>query len=216
MTHWVCSMPRRLFPLLLLAPIAACEQRPNSSAVESSTTAAAISTPDVKTTTAVAKSTKIESTTGRISVAEPYTLSHIRVTVRKVSIGKVPLKQTDGSIEYSKEPSLMVLLRIEHTGGKRQSPYNTWVPDLDAAKTVAKLVDDSGVELKRVSLGFGNNVKDRTTLDTLTPGKVISDLLLFEVPNPKAEHLDLDLPGANCGVQGVFQFRIATGMVERN
>lgn len=149
-----------------------------------------------------------EQTTGRIGVGEPYTLSHLRVTVRKVTVGKVPLKQTDGSIDYSKEPRLMVLLRIEHTGGKQQSPYNTWVPDLDAAKTIAKLVDDSGTELKRVTLGFGNNVRDRTTLDTLTPGKVISDLLLFEVPNAKAKHLDLDLPGANCGVQGTFRFRI--------
>ena len=153
---------------------------------------------------------------GKSSLGEPYTLSHIRVTVRKVNVGKVPLKQTDGSIDYSKEPSLMVLLRIENIGQKGQSPYNTWVPDLDAAKTVAKLVDESGVELKRVTLGFGNNVKDRTTLDTLTPGKVIADLLLFEVPNSKATHLDLDLPGANCGVLGTFQFRIPAMAIGSN
>ena len=56
-------------------------------------------------------------------------------------------------------------------------------------------------------MGFGNNIKDRTTLDTLTPGKVISDLL-FEVPNSKATHLDLDFPDANRGVRGTVQFRI--------
>jgi hypothetical protein len=183
--------------------------------VESSTTTSA-STHSVRPSTGNSKTTKPDSTTGRIGVGEAYTLSHIRVTVRKVSVGVVPLKQTDGSIEYSKEPRLMVLLRIEHIGGIRQSPYNTWVPDLDNAKTVAKLVNDSGTELKRVTLGFGNNVKDRTTLDTLTPGKVISDLLLFDVPNPKATHLDLDLPGANCGVQGTFQFRIPATAIASN
>lgn len=209
-------MARRLFLFLLVTTITACEQRPSPPAVETSTTAVAVSTPEVQPTTAVSKTAKPESTTGRIGVGEPYTLSHIRVTVRKVSVGKVPLKQTDGSIEYSKEPYLMVLLRIEHTGGKRQSPYNTWVPDLEAAKTVAKLVDDTGVELKRMSLGFGNNVKDRTTLDTLTPGKVISDVLLFEVQKPKLTHLDLDLPGANCGVQGTFQFRIPATAIGSN
>jgi hypothetical protein len=209
-------MARRLVPLILLLPISACEQRPSPPVVESSTTAASISTPKVESTTGVSKTTRPESTTGRIGVGEPYTLSHIRVTVRKVNVGKVPLKQTDGSIDYSKEPSLMVLLRIENIGQKGQPSYNTWVPDLDTAKTVAKLADDSGVELKRVTLGFGNNVKDRTTLDTLTPGKVISDLLLFEVPNAKATHLDLDLPGANCGVRGTFQFRIPATAIGSN
>ncbi len=208
-------MARRLFPFLLLIPFAACDQRPGSAVKVSSTTAASMTTPIVELTTGVAKTTKPASTTGRTGVGEPYTLSHIRVTVRKVSVGKVPLKQTDGSIDYSKEPRLMVLLRIENISDKRPSPYSTWVPDLDAAKTVAKLVDDSGVELKRVTLGFGNNVKDRTTLDTLTPGKTITDLLLFEVPNPKARHLDLDLPGANCGVRGSFQFRVPSTAIEK-
>ena len=96
------------------------------------------------------------------------------------------------------------------------APPRTLGQIFDAAKTVAKLVDDSGAELKRVTLGFGNNVKDRTTLDTLTPGKVISDLLLFEVPTAKASYLDLDLPGENCGVRGTFQFRIPVNAIGKS
>ena len=209
-------MTYRELPLLLLVPLTACEQRSASPVVESASTATAMTTPDAKATTAMSTISKSESTTGRIDIGQPCKLSHIRVTVRKVSVGKVPLRQADGSITYSEEPRLMILLRVENIGDKRQSPYNTWVPDLDAARTVAKLIDDSGAELKRVTLGFGNNVKDRTTLDTLTPGKVISDLLLFEAPNATRSHLDLDLPGANCGVRGTFQFRIPASAIGKS
>jgi hypothetical protein len=202
-----------LLPLLILAT--GCEQRPNSQAVDTATATPSTTATPTQATTTTPNVPKVENTTGRIGLGEPYTLGHIRVTVKKASVGKVPLKQTDGSIAYSEEPRLMILLRIENISDKRQSPYNTWVPDLDAAKTVANLVDNSNAELKRVTLGFGNNVKDRTTLDTLSPGKVIADLLLFEVPNPKAAHVNLDLPGANCGARGTFQFRIPASAIGR-
>ncbi len=136
------------------------------------------------------------------------TVGHIRVTIKKVWIGKVPLKSADGSITYSEESRLMFALRIENTSDKKRSEYNTWVPDLDAAKTVARLTDDRGTDLKRVTFGFGNNVKDRTVLDTLTPGKAIGDLLVFDVPPSGWKTLKLGLPGANCGVAGTFTFTI--------
>lgn len=101
----------------------------------------------------------------------------------------------------------MIALRIENLSDKKQSKYSTWVPDLDAAKTVGKLTDDRGTELKRVTFGFGNNVKDRTVTDDLTPGKVISDLLLFETPPAGAVSFRLELPGANCGVKDSFVFQ---------
>ena len=43
------------------------------------------------------------------------------MSVKKVSVGKVPLKQVDGTISYSDEPRLMILLRIENIGDKKQS-----------------------------------------------------------------------------------------------
>lgn len=135
-------------------------------------------------------------------------VGHVRVSLKKVSVGKVPLKQVDGTITYSDEPRLMIAVRIEHTGNGRGAEYHSWVPDLDAAKTVAKLVDDRGNELKRVTFGFGNNVKDRTVLDTLAPGKTIGDLLVFESPSAEAKYVDLVLPGKNVGVAGEFKFRI--------
>ena len=109
----------------------------------------------------------------------------------------------------------MIALRIENVSDKQQSGYNTWVPDLDSARTVAKLTDDRGNELKRVTFGFGNNVQGRTVLDTLTPGKAIGDLLVFEAPPANARTLKLVLPGANCGVKGTFEFDIDARAIVR-
>jgi hypothetical protein len=156
-----------------------------------------------------------EPTTGRIGVDKPYVLGTVRVTIRKVTIGKVPLKNADGTISYSDEPRLMVALKVENLNDRRKLAYESWVPDLDAAKSVGKLTDDSGTESKRVSLGFGNNVKDRTTTAEVNPASAIHDLLLFEVPAATIRHLDLDLPGANVRVKGTFQFRIDIGAIAK-
>ena len=69
--------------------------------------------------------------------------------------------------------------------------------------------------MKRVTFGFGNNVRGRTVLDTLTPGKVIGDLLVFEAPAANVRALKLVLPGANCGVPGSFEFNIDATLVSR-
>lgn len=149
------------------------------------------------------------STEGRVAWNQPFTLGTVRVSIKKISIGKVALKELDGTLKYQDEPRLMMSLKIENLHEKRKFAYHTWVPDLEGAKTFGRLVDDSGYVLKRITFGFGNNVKDRTVFDEgVNPGKVISDLLVFEVPRPTAKYFDLDLPGANCGQRGTYQFRI--------
>ena len=165
---------------------------------------------------ASASASSVSTAAAKPSVpADPsVTVGHIRVSIKKVSVGKVPLKSVDGTITYPDEPRLMVALHIENISDKKQSGYNTWVPDLEAARTFAKLTVD-GKELKRVTFGFGNNVKGRTVLDTLTPGKVISDLLVFEAPPAGARSFLLELPGANCGVKGAFNFKIDAASVRR-
>ncbi|MSR54693.1 MAG: hypothetical protein EXS09_15610 [Gemmataceae bacterium] len=156
------------------------------------------------------KASEVPSTTPeRVAWNQPSTNGQVRVSIKKVSIGKVALKELDGTLKYLDEPRLMIALKIENMHEKRKMAYHTWVPDLDAAKTFGRLVDDSGYELKRITFGFGNNVKDRTVFDEgVNPGKVISDLLVFELPPPNAKHFDLDLPGTNCGQRGTYQFRI--------
>jgi hypothetical protein len=165
--------------------------------------------------TAVPNATATTKTATTSAATNTQTLGHVRVSIKKVSVGKVPLRAADGSITYADEPRLMIALRIENVSEKQQSGYNTWVPDLDAAKTVARLTDDRGNELKRVTFGFGNNVQGRTVLDTLTPGKAIGDLLVFEAPPANAKALKLVLPGANCGVKGNFEFAIDPATIIR-
>lgn len=202
-------MPIHRLGLLMLAVIPACDNRPAD-------TGATHPTAPVQLTTLTRISTTPSGSTPT-TTAPPgsQTLGHVRVSIKKVTIGKVPLKQADGSITYSDVPRLMVALLIENVSDKKRSEYNTWVPDLDAAKTVAKLTDDHGHELKRVTFGFGNNVQGRTVLDTLTPGKVIGDLPVFEAPGSDVKDLFLELPGANCGVNGTFKFTIPASDVTR-
>jgi hypothetical protein len=154
-------------------------------------------------------------TTGRVPSDRPAVVGTVRVSVKKVTVGKVPLKNADRSISYSGEPRLMIAVRIENLNDKRGFEYASWVPDLDAAKTIGKLTDDTGAESKRVPLGFGSNVKDRTTNAAVAAAGAINDLLVFEVPAATAKHLDLDLPGANCKVRGTFQFRIDAAAITR-
>jgi hypothetical protein len=190
--------------LLALVLVPACENRPadtgspHPTATEQTAGAIRTATPTTTTTT-----------------VDGQTVGHVRVSIKKVSVGKVPLKAADGSIDYSDEPRLMIALRVENVSDKQRSPYNTWVPDLDAAKTVATLTNDIGNEHKRVTFGFGNNVVGRTVLDTLTPGKVIDDLLVFERPAANVKTLKLVLPGANVGVKGSFEFEIDAATIGR-
>jgi len=192
--------------LLALSLIPACDHR-------SATTGPFPSAATDRNTTAIAATAT--ATPGPTPSTNGQTLGHVRVSIKKVSVGKVPLKAADGSVTYSDESRLMIAVRIENGSDKKQSGYNTWVPDLDAAKTVAMLTNDLGNELKRITFGFGNNVQGRTVLDTLTPGKAIGDLLVFEAPAANVRALKLVLPGANCGVKGNFEFDIDATTIVR-
>ena len=147
-------------------------------------------------------------TTERVPIGRPAVAGTVRVSVKKVTIGKVPMKEADGSTRYTDEPRLMVAVRIENLNDRRGFEYASWVPDLEKAPSVGTLTDDTGVEIKRVTLGFGNNVKDRSAYATIAPGGTLNDVLVFAVPPAAAKYLDLDLPGANCKVKGAFRFRI--------
>jgi hypothetical protein len=189
--------------MMVAALIPACENKPGDTGVAHPTSADRTADPTTTPTATATTSTNAQS------------IDHVRVSIKKVVVGKVPLKAADGSVTYANEPRLMITLRIENTSDKKRSEYNTWVPDLEAAKSVSKLTDDRGNELKRVTFGFGNNVVGRTVLDTLTPGKVIGDLLVFEAPATGANSFHLELPGANCGIKGEFQFNIDAAAIIR-
>jgi hypothetical protein len=154
-------------------------------------------------------------TAERVPIAQPAVAGTVRVSVKKVTIGKVPMKEADGSTRYTDEPRLMVALQIENLNDRRGFEYASWVPDLEKAPSVGRLTDDTGAEIKRVTLGFGNNVKDRSAYAAVAPGGALNDVLVFEVPAATARHLDLDLPGANCKVKGAFRFRIEMAEVAK-
>ncbi len=50
---------------------------------------------------------------------------------------------------------------------------------------------------------------------SLDPGEVIRDVLLFETPAERAEHLRLELPASAFGEQGSLRFEIPMSMVVR-
>jgi hypothetical protein len=53
-----------------------------------------------------------------------------------------------------------------------------------------------------VSFGFSSKVKGATESDSVYPGKVIQDVLVFEEPAGKVEYLNLKLRAENFGGRG--------------
>src|SRR5262245_16935409 len=84
--------------LLLVALLPACDGKlPDTT--NATGTPATLTVAPTSTTTVTATTT---------TTASGQTVAHIRVSLRKVSIGKVPLKAADGSIGYADEPRLMI------------------------------------------------------------------------------------------------------------
>src|SRR5690349_20671890 len=112
-------MPRRrswhLAAVLFL--MTACDDKSSPPSIPSATT-------PITTTSATATTTSPVDRAADLSM----TVGHVRVSLKKVTIGKVPLKAADGSITYPDEQRLMIALRVENVSEKRRSEYHTWVP----------------------------------------------------------------------------------------
>lgn len=93
--------PHRRLGLRARALLPACDSRPATTGPVQPTAAERTT---VANTTAPTAGTSTVTTTG---AADTQTVGHVRVAIKKVSVGKVPLEAADGSITHAGERRLV-------------------------------------------------------------------------------------------------------------
>jgi hypothetical protein len=137
----------------------------------------------------------------------PGALGDLRVWLRDSGAGPVSITGAldalglgDGP-RKSKEPFFQIGLRLHNTHATRKIDYVSWSADPRGRPGTAALTDEHGNRYKPVQFGEGTKVTGQAGTESIYPGKVIDDLLLFEPPVAGARTLTLTLPGSNLGVK---------------
>ncbi|MFO0845931.1 MAG: hypothetical protein U0797_26715 [Gemmataceae bacterium] len=115
----------------------------------------------------------------------------------------------------SRDPLLMVQVDLLNTNPTRKVDYTSWASrDVPTTGGRATLTDNLGNTYKQIDFGPGSYPAGAVGgAASVYPDKPVSDVLVFEVPLKAATHLDLELPGRNCGAEGAARFRIPTSVV---
>ena len=137
--------------------------------------------------------------------------------VNAALIGKVPLMAGfDRSETRSQDSLLAIEIELGNLSRSKKVEYHTWMGrDFSIEQDYATLEDNFGNRYKRIDFGFSTDVVGRTESDSIYPGKVLTDVLVFELPVDTIEYLNLELPAKNFGGTGMLRVRIPVGMLRR-
>ena len=142
------------------------------------------------------------------------------VEVRVTKVGVVhPVVYAGGqwkTLRTTPQPCLQIDLELRELGNAGKVAYRSWGRFQDGADPPA-LTDNEGNPLKLLDftplVPPGRPRQSPAYMDGAHRG--LSDVLLFELPPAAAETLDLQLPGANFGADGVVEFHIPSAMLRR-
>lgn len=150
------------------------------------------------------------------SAESPVRQGDTQVQVKAVRVGKVPLKGRygDGNGE-SKDVLLMIELEISNLSETKKLEYRTWGGTAMSFGTRTALTDNFDNRYKVINFGFGNEVVGSVESESIYPGKLARDVLVFEEPIGKVEHLNLELPAAQFGGDGMLRVRIPASMIQK-
>jgi len=110
----------------------------------------------------------------------------------------------------SQEKFLQIALMIENRGDSVKINYEGWG---GRAFGGASVKDDLGNSYRGINFGFANKVVGQIKDESVYPGKIISDVLVFEEPIKKAKFLKLELPASALGGTGILRIKIP---IEKN
>lgn len=146
----------------------------------------------------------------------PVRQGDVQVRVKGVRVGKVPLKDRigDGHGE-SKETLLTIDLEVTNLSETKKLDYRTWGARSTSFGSRTALTDNFDNRYKVVDFGFGNDVVGAIRSESVYPGKSVQDVLVFEEPIAKVEHLNLELPASQFGGEGMLRIRIPASMIQR-
>lgn len=130
----------------------------------------------------------------------------IRVDVRS-TVGPVELVGPDGAKKRSREPVLLVAVRVTNEGVAGRAELSGW---LTGATDQVTLTDPAGRRLKPKAFDPGWVPADRPAVagSGLGPGTAYTVGLAFEPPAARADSLRLELPGAAAGLAETITFRL--------
>jgi len=124
-----------------------------------------------------------------------------KVRIKQVKLGVPPRMESKGD-------RLIVTVCVENVGAMRPVGYRCWGLYSGTVRDV-KLVDDQGKSYRPTAI-----VSQRSAVESIPPGKVFEDTLLFEPPAKAAKQLRLELPGSAIGLDQPLRFEIPVKMVE--
>jgi predicted Zn finger-like uncharacterized protein len=141
----------------------------------------------------------------------------MEVHVTNVVLGKVPLRGGFEDRESTSQDELLAIhVEMTNRSQNRKLQYRSWAGrDVSFARDYATLRDNFGNSYKRIGFGFDTKPIGHTQSESVYPGKMLTDVLVFEPPIDTAEYLDLELPAANFGGDGMLRLRIPSDMVQR-
>jgi hypothetical protein len=146
----------------------------------------------------------------------PVKQGDVQIQVKGVRVGKVPLKERIGdSSGESKDVLLMIDLEVANLGETKKLDYRSWGGRASSFGTRTALTDNFDNKYKVVNFGFSSEVVGSVQSESVYPGKSIRDVLVFEEPIGKVEYLNLELPAAQFGGEGMLRIRIPASMIQR-
>lgn len=143
------------------------------------------------------------------SIGDVIDVNGVLLKIIEAHTGKVPLKDFRERETASADDLLWVKVSLFNTSDTKKSNYESWAKQFSFLNDHASTTDDLGNSYKRINFEFTTKVVDHTDGDSIYPEKGIVDVLVFEIPIPKAQYIDLLLPLENIDkAKGKVTFRL--------
>lgn len=147
---------------------------------------------------------------------KPVEQDGVRVQITSVRVGKVKVRGMNGAKE-SAEDFLQIGIQIVNVNPNKKVTYTGWgetsvsfLPD-----DLAKLKDNFGNSYSHAVFGTLSRPVGMVIQESLYPQKPLDDFMVFEVPLDTVEFLQLELPAAKFGGEGMLRFQIPARMIQR-
>ena len=151
------------------------------------------------------------------SAANAVKQGDVQIRITEVRVGKIALKDMFGDASESTEPHLAITVEVSNLSAAKKLDYRTWRgSDFGFGEEYATLTDDNENTYKRVGFGSSSTpVGGIQIIESIYPGKTITDVLVYEMPVDAAKWLRLKLPAQNFKGDGMLRFEIPASMIER-
>jgi len=147
----------------------------------------------------------------------PARLGDVEVKVLSAKVAPPVTSRGQTGEGESGKPQLILTVEVSNRSQNRKIEYQTWAgAEMSFERDYATLEDNFANSYKRIRFGiFDGFPVGRVHSDSIYPGKSLSDVLVFEPPLEKFQHLDLEMPARNVGTEGLFKIRIPAAMIKR-